>query len=262
MRGLAALLLCAAAPFAAATQEKVLQTLEHDGVARFVISRGGIFDVTVKGYSGPTVRVEVLSADPGDAVSESRSGEELTIAPVRRERVRSIGSRAPRISVRLPESTDLAIETSTGNIVVETVNGSKRLQSSTGSMTVRSCRGAVEARSSTGNQRYDYVTGDLRAQSSTGALELSNFEGRADLESSTGRLWGRGVKVTGDSSFRSSTGRIEMDFANPLEDFTFSLQSFTGAIEVGATEARGKVETGTGPLKVTGQTSTGRQSYR
>jgi hypothetical protein len=120
----------------------------------------------------------------------------------------------------------------------------------------------VEARSSTGNQRYDYLTGDLRAESTTGAIELSNVQGKADLRSTTGRLWGRNVRLTADSTFRTSTGGIEMDFANPLEDFTFSLQSFTGSIEVAGTRARGKVETGSGPLRVTGQSTTGRQTYR
>jgi len=250
------------AAVAAAAQGNVIQTLEHEGVARVVVSKAGIFDVAVKGYSGSSVRVEVRGTDPADRVIDTRSGDELTIVPERRDRVRSLGSKAPELLVRVPESTSLSVETSTGNIVVETVSGGKTVTSSTGNITVRSSRGNVEARSSTGNQRYDYVTGDIRGESGTGAIELTNVEGRAELRSTTGRLWGRNVRVTGDSRFRTSTGHVEMDFANPLEDFTLSLQSVTGLIEVDGTEARGRVQKGGGPLRITGQTTTGRQTYR
>jgi len=46
-------LLCAAASVAAPAQEKVVQTLEHDGVGRVVISWGGIFEVSVKAIPAP-----------------------------------------------------------------------------------------------------------------------------------------------------------------------------------------------------------------
>ena len=256
-----AVLLSVAASVAAPAQE-VLQTVEREGVVRVVVSRAGIFDVSVKGYSGSSVHVEVRSSSPEDRIVESLTGGELTISPERGDRVRSIGSRAPELLLRVPEATALSIETGTGGILVETVAGAKSLGTASGGIVVRSSRGSIEARSSTGSQRYDYVTGDIRAESATGAIELTNVEGRADLQSATGRLWGRNVRVTADSRLRTSTGRIEIDFANPLEDFTFVLQSVTGLIDVGGTEARGKVQRGSGPLRITGQTTTGRQTYR
>lgn len=262
MRGSVTRFLCAAAAAAAAAQGNVIQTLEHEGVGRLVISKGGIFEVSVKGYSGSAVRVEVRGTEAEDRVRDSRSGDELTIVPERQDRVRSLGSGAPELILRVPESTVLSVETSAGSIVVETVSGAKTLTSSSGSITVRSSRGNVETRSSTGGQRFDYVNGDIRAESGMGAIELTNVEGKAELQSTTGRLWGRNVRITGDSRFRTSTGRIDMDFANALEDFTFSLQSLTGLIEVGGTEARGRVHKGSGPLRITGQTTTARQAYR
>ncbi len=262
MRRLLAAVACAALAIGAPAQEKVVQTLEHEGVDRVVISKAGIFDVSIKGTSGAAVRVEVLSADAGDRVSDSRSGSELTLLVDRRDRVRSIGSRAPQINLRVPESTALVVETAGGNILVETVKGSIKLASTSGNITVRSCRGTVEARSSTGNHKYDYFEGDVRAESSTGNIDLANVQGGLELESTTGRLEGRNVRVTADSRLRSTTGRIEMDFANPLQDFTFSLRSVTGQIEIGGTEARGRIEKGSGPLRITAQTTTGRQTYK
>ncbi len=245
----------------AAPQANVIQTFEHEGVARVSIKRAGIFDVSVKGTSGKAVRVEVRSDDAADKVQETRQGDELVIDAYRKDRVRSVGSRAPELVVRVPESTALSIETSSGGIDVETVTGAKDLSSSSGNIAVRSSRGRVDARSSTGNQKYDYVAGDVRGESATGAIELSNCEGSVSLRSATGRLWARSLRVSGDSSFRTSTGRIEIDFANPLDDFTFSLHSVTGLIEVGGVAARGKVEKGSGPLRITGQSTVGRQSY-
>jgi DUF4097 and DUF4098 domain-containing protein YvlB len=245
-----------------AQQASPMQTIERDGVQRVIVADASTYDVTIKGYSGSAVVVEVYGADPEDRVTDNVREGEITIAPARKDRIRSLGGRTAQIRIRVPGNTDLIVETSSGTILVETVAGSKTLTSTSGAITVRSCRGRAQGRSTTGTQRYDYVVGDVRAQSSTGAIELTNTEGAADLESATGRLWGRNVRITADSTLRSSTGRIEMDFANPIDDFTFALQSVTGSIEFEGSSARGKVQKGSGPLRITASTTTGRQSYK
>jgi DUF4097 and DUF4098 domain-containing protein YvlB len=175
--------------------------------------------------------------------------------------VRSIGASAPRAVIRVPSAMELSVRTTTGNISVETVNGPKRLVSTTGTITVRSSNGRVSSGSTTGGQRFDYVQGDIVAESTTGGIEVTNTEGTLDLESTTGGQEGRAVKLTGDSRFQTSTGRIEMDFANPIEDFTFDLSSTTGRMEVGESKVRGTLVQGEGPIRIVGRTTTGRQVY-
>jgi DUF4097 and DUF4098 domain-containing protein YvlB len=245
-----------------AQQATPIQTIEREGISRLFVTGATLCDVTIKGYSGTAVIVEVYGVDPDDRVSDTVREGEMTIAQVKQDRMRSIGGHTPEIKIRVPGTIELTVETTSGSILVETVAGAKNLMSTSGAITVRSCKGRAQGRSTTGTQRYDYLVGDVRAQSSTGAIELTNTEGAADLESATGRLWGRNVRITADSTFRSSTGRIEMDFSNPMEDFTFALQSVTGSIEVDGNSARGKVQKGTGPLRITANTTTGRQSYK
>jgi DUF4097 and DUF4098 domain-containing protein YvlB len=243
--------------------EAVLQdSFEYSQIRKITISDGAIFDFEIKGYSGAAVRVEVFAANEKDKLEHRQSGSELILSYARDVEMRSIGASAPRAVIRAPSAMELDIRTTTGNVSVETVNGPKRLVATTGTITVRSSRGRVSSKSTTGDQRFDYVQGDIEAESTTGSIELTNTEGTLDIESTTGGQNGRELKVTGDSRFQTSTGRIELDFANPTEDFTFDLSSTTGRMDVGDTEVRGTLVQGSGPIRIVGRTTTGRQVYR
>ncbi|MBW2092016.1 MAG: DUF4097 family beta strand repeat protein, partial [Deltaproteobacteria bacterium] len=69
------------------------------------------------------------------------------------------------------------------------------------------------------------------------------------------------LKITEDSSFRATSGKIDLDFINDMDEFTFDLRSSSGRIEIGSTKAKGKLLIGNGSIRIHGKTSSGDQSY-
>lgn len=93
-------------------------------------------------------------------------------------------------------------------------------------------------------------------------MEISDHEGGLSLESSSGKQAGRNIRITKDSSFRTTSGKINIDFINDIDDFTFDLHSSSGRIKVGLTTAKGRVVTGKGKILIKGKSSSGEQTYR
>ncbi len=154
-----------------------------------------------------------------------------------------------------------SVRSTTGGIDIRRSEGDFTVRSTTGSIAITSVDGDLEVNSSTGSQRYEEITGDIDARSTTGRIELSDTEGRLRLRTSTGRQVGADVRLTGDSSFDSTTGSIEMDLENDVHALEFDLSSTTGSLRVGADRSQRELFlSGTGHT-VTGSTSTGSQHY-
>ena len=243
-------------------EASLLEAFEYTGASLLVVEDAGVFNLEVKGYSGVSIKVEVYGSSETGRVAHSQRDRDVVIAGTGGIEIRSIGAAAPRMVIRVPSTTELDLETTTGEITVETVNGSKRLATTTGRIVVRSGKGDITARSTNGGHRFDYVEGNIRAQTTAGGIEVTNTTGLMDLRSSTGSLSGRDVKLTGTSQFETTTGRVEMDFTNPIEDLSFQLTSSSGKITLGETEVRGSVVQGAGPIRVRGRSTTGRQRYQ
>ena len=152
--------------------------------------------------------------------------------------------------------------TSSGNIDIESSNGKKDLSSSSGNISVTDSEGAITADSSSGTHSYDGIFGNIAAESSSGNIKTTNCEGVLELRASSGDLQGNVVTITDDSSFRTSSGSVDFDFANDIDDFAFELKSSSGSISVGRTQAKGNVSTGNGDINISGKSSSGRQSYQ
>ena len=156
----------------------------------------------------------------------------------------------------------LSATSSSGRITVEGCTGSKTLAASSGSISVKGSEGPVVAETSSGSQTYSELNGSVVAESSSGRIKIESSEGTLDLRSSSGKLEGDNVLITGDSTFTSSSGSIDIDFVNAIEEISFELESSSGAILVGDTRARRKIFTGSGDIVVTGRSTSGKQSYR
>jgi hypothetical protein len=81
------------------------------------------------------------------------------------------------------------------------------------------------------------------------------------LQASSGKIHGEQITLTGNSSFRTSSGSIDYDFTNDIDELKFELESSSGQIVAGGTSAKGTVITGNGDILVKGKSSSGRQSY-
>lgn len=159
-------------------------------------------------------------------------------------------------------SADLELSSSSGKIRIERCNGDKHVGASSGQITVLESGGDIQAKTSSGRQTYEGIRGDISAVSSSGAINIRDQEGGLNLESSSGKQEGRDIRITENSSFRTTSGRIDFDFINNTDEFTFDLQSSSGRIDVGSTKARGKVMTGGGKILIKGKSSSGSQTYR
>lgn len=184
--------------------------------------------------------------------------------------VRVEGITAPQVRLRASSGSilakqiaaNLSAQASSGDLLIVNCHGNKALKTSSGRIEVLVSDGNIDARTSSGSHDYSGVRGDIFAQASSGDLEISDHAGGLRLVSSSGDQVGRNTRLTKYASFQTTSGNLDFDFVNPLEEFRFELQSSSGKINVGATSARGKVVTGQGPISITGTSSSGNQTYR
>jgi DUF4097 and DUF4098 domain-containing protein YvlB len=194
--------------------------------------------------------VEVVHTKSGGVLEVEVKKLKATIPPV---------SEKALISIRAPRDITINLMTSSGNLAVErfetdtirlksssgkikakdlsaridiaSSSGSQDIQQCKGTLTVKSSSGRISVRdvvgnmsveSSSGSQTYREIDGNIRVKSSSGRITINKQMGALDLRTTSGRLEGHEVKLTGDSSFQTSSGRISFEFKNDLDDFSFS----------------------------------------
>ena len=157
---------------------------------------------------------------------------------------------------------NLTVKSSSGRISVRDVDGNMSVESSSGSQTYEVIDGNIKAKSSSGRQSYDAIVGDIVAETSSASITINEQMGALDLRATSGKLEGQDVKLTGDSSFQTSSGRIHFNFENDFDDFSFDLQTSSGVLRVGESRVKGTFIVGNGPIKITGKSSSGSQEYR
>ena len=160
------------------------------------------------------------------------------------------------------ESARMVLKASSGDILLRAGTGNVSAEVSSGKIFLSEVTGNITARSSSGDQKYVNVTGDIAAQSSSGKITIREQTGMLDLKATSGDLKGEGVRLTGNSSFATSSGRIEFDFSNPIEEISFDLSASSGSLRAG--ESRGEkrlVLQGSG-IRIVGKSSSGDQTYQ
>ena len=247
--------------------------------------RGGSVSMTVENYpddltvyhsvSGAHVRVWVERRFSHFA--RAQRGRIVLLVPF--ETRLTITTSTGAVAVAGVRGDDLRVETSTGRVALDSVsgpvyartttgsidirdsNGELELRSSTGSITLSRVEGRISATSSTGTQRYIGVVGTIVARSTTGRMELNDTVGLVEIRTSTGNQIGRGVTLTGDSSFEASTGSIDVELTNDIDDLGFDLTSTTGSLQVGGERSQRRLFLGSTGITVVGSTSTGSQRF-
>lgn len=208
-------------------------------------------------FQSPQIQVKV----PFDTIVKvGASSGRISVEKIN-SRTISLSSSSGRINVSECNGP-LQASASSGRISIDSCDGPKNVSSSSGRISVNNSDGDINANSSSGRQTYEQVEGSIVGSSSSGKISVSHAEGTLELQASSGNLRGEGVTLTGESSFRTSSGSINFDFSNDLSDFTFNLESSSGKINAGRTSARGIVVTGSGDILVAGKSTSGRQTYK
>jgi len=157
---------------------------------------------------------------------------------------------------------DLYSVSSSGSQKIEGIKGNLKVTASSGSIILNMINGNINARTASGSILIDQANGNLTALSSSGGIKLDNISGALNLTSTSGSQRGSGIKITGDSSFKSSSGSVIMELLNDASELSFELYSSSGSLSAKGSRASHKLITGNGPIKIYGKTSSGSQNFK
>ncbi|MBT3273041.1 MAG: DUF4097 family beta strand repeat protein [Spirochaetales bacterium] len=248
------------------TEVSIPERIRRSGVTVSRVKTGSVLEVKVEGrkrksgflsFEQPSITISV----PFDTELEiTTSSGSLSVDEVSGDSI-NLSATSGRISISECE-TDLNAASTSGRLMVVSSMGPKMLSSTSGNIETKDSDGDIEAESTSGKQTYDNIIGSINARSTSGKMSIADSRGIIELRSSSGNLKGEGVAVTGNSSFHTSSGSIDINFTNDLDEFTMDLESSSGKINAGRTSAKGSVVTGSGAIMIRGESSSGRQNYR
>lgn len=177
--------------------------------------------------------------------------------------LRFFGSCSMDYEISVPEGTAVTVETVSGRISVENVNGELDLSTTSGTVLVEGNTGDVTVDTTSGLVELDDVEGSVEAESTSGEitatgsgerLEVSSTSGGVDVsgfsartveaESTSGNVHIGGGFTTAEAS--SVSGDVEVDTDTPFELLT--LETTSGGIDVRVPE---------GTYDVTGESTSG-----
>jgi len=157
---------------------------------------------------------------------------------------------------------DFYCTTASGSQRIEGVKGNLKLTSASGSILLKMISGNVNARTSSGGIKAEHVTGELTSLSSSGSIRLESVAGRLNLTTTSGSQRGTGIKLTGASSFKSSSGSVSMQLINNADELSFELHASSGRLFAKGSSGDKKLTITRGPINIYGKTSSGSQSYK
>lgn len=294
MKYLLFITLATASLFAAGQSILASHEFEADNITSITLE-GKFCDVFVK--KGPKVMFNGViegSGDPEDyEITSDIRGSNLYI---RVEKYSRGWDRMIRSDLKLevPENVLLNIENSSGDIDVTGISGERivieatsgdidirgiegRLQvgSTSGDLEIRQVRGSIIAKSTSGSQEYEEIVGDLETVSTSGDIDIDNYDGNVRAEATSGSIRlergvgemylrttsgdidGYYVVLKGDAEFRASSGDVEIELANRLDEFSFDLQTSSGSLRVGSRSSEKNLYMKQGGYWIRGVTSSG-----
>jgi DUF4097 and DUF4098 domain-containing protein YvlB len=273
------------------------EQFQYDDIREIVVG-SRYFGVDIAGEDRSGVAGEIFATEEDRVVHRNQGGRLLVEVQPRRNISFQMGT-SPRLVLRIPReaavrvesgsgsvrvvavshSQGVVVESGSGAVAVADIDGPTDVDTGSGSVDVRNVRGRVtistasgsiqaagidgDLRTDTasGSQRLVRIDGDVEATSASGGVQLNETEGRVRVETASGSQQGEELVLTGDSSFRSSSGSIRMDFVNPLDELRIDATAGSGTIRVGSNRGD-RLVVGDGPIVVTGKTSSGGQEYR
>ncbi len=172
-----------------------------------------------------------------------------------------IESGSGSVTVNDIDLEELRIDSGSGSIEVSGTSGPLALSAGSGDIRVTGSDGAVMAESGSGSHDYRDVKGEIVANAESGSIRLDDVTGVLSISAGSGDLAGISVALTGDSSFTTLSGSIDMTFENSEDELSFDLDAGSGEIRVGDTHGANRMIIGTGGIEVRGRSESGDQDY-
>lgn len=149
---------------------------------------------------------------------------------------------------------------SSGSIIVDKVYGSTIVTTSSGRIQVNNIDSRLQVFSTSGSISINGVKGNVIANSSSGTVRLKSVEGSLDIKTSSGSILGEYVTLTSNSSFRSSSGRINVNLTNS-ERLSYDLEAGSGRLQALGRNGDKKLYVMNDKIWVTGRSNSGSQTF-
>jgi DUF4097 and DUF4098 domain-containing protein YvlB len=205
-------------------------------------------EVNVTGWGGDSVRITGTLEDGVKELDISSSGSRLSIEVDLDRRTRNNGS--AYLTVKIPATANLEIETVSADISVDGVSGELQLESVSGqveisgetrSVDASSVSGDVIATSTAGSSELESVSGDIIVRHASGRLDAGVVSGNIEIEG--GELDGFDAETVSGSIFcaaqptdrgrfvmETMSGKIEM-VVSPDINADFYIETYSGSIK-------------------------------
>jgi len=185
-------------------------------------------EITVIGWTGDGVEITGTLEDGVEELDIASSGSRVRIEVEIERRTHNNGS--AYLTIKIPETANLDVETVSADISVDGVRGEVDLESVSGqievsgepsSLEAASVSGDVVATVTAGNAELESVSGDIIVRHATGRLETAVVSGNIEIEE--GLLESFHAETVSGSIFCA---------ANPTDRGRFSLETMSGRIEL------------------------------
>ncbi len=125
---------------------------------------------------------------------------------------------------------DTKASASSGNITIKQLQGDYDITCNSGDITLTDVAGDGELQTSSGNIRCQSVSGTIkRAKSSSGDIIIDDFIGAINANSSSGNITVAFDEVTGDVTARANSGDVRLTISDSYS-FTFDANTSSGDI--------------------------------
>ncbi|MFK7953529.1 MAG: DUF4097 domain-containing protein [Ekhidna sp.] len=215
-------------------------------------------NVSWKGYNMKESRIDLTIMD-GVSLDIDNSSGDIKVANLRANESR-IKATSGDITLRSVVA-NLKVETSSGDIDIDGLTGDSRIESTSGDQKLTSTKGNIETRASSGDIDVVEFNGLVEITATSGDIEIKRGVGRLKVQTSSGSIDGSGIELKGNANFRATSGDVEIDFINDIDDLSFDLTASSGDLEVGNRSGSRRLMIDKGGIKVTGVTSSGDQEY-
>ncbi len=160
-------------------------------------------------------------------------------------------------------TASLKITATSGDISAIQVKGNVRGRTSSGSQKLANITGGIDTDASSGDIRINTADGDVFAETTSGSIDIEGAKGKFELRTTSGGIDGNDITLTGNSTFKSTSGGIDMQLKNDMKTLSFDLQASSGGLRAGEVRADRKLymKNGSGNIEIRGISSSGSQSY-
>lgn len=162
-----------------------------------------------------------IESSSGDTYGRSLSGSEIEIE-------------ATSGDIDLSDiNADVRIDVTSGDIEIDDMTGRLEIESTSGDLELTGIDGDIRTRCTSGDVEIRQFSGDIQSRTTSGELTVSRGKGALSLRTSSGNIEGYDIEITGDLYLEATSGEIEIELVNEIDDLNFELETASGDLRAG-----------------------------